>query len=123
MTRILAPALALVLAACARFPDPAALPGTYRSARAPATLELRDGTWRLESGSLIKEGVYQISGDRVAFVITDVNHAAYSTYCRDEADVYRWAPRDETVTFRQVGETCDPVGASVLIAGPWERAG
>lgn len=115
-------ALGLLLVGCARFPDPATLPGRYQSSSAPATLELRGGAWRLESGPLVKQGVYQISGDRVALLITEVNRAAYSTYCRTEADVYEWSPREGALTFRQVGDTCDPVGAAVLTAGPWERA-
>lgn len=113
--------IVLLLVGCAAFPDPSLLPGSYESTNAPATLELRAGRWELDSGGFVKEGVYEISGDRVALLITDVNHEAFSTYCREETDVYEWSPEDGSLTFRQVGETCDPVAASVLTAGPWRR--
>jgi len=113
---------ALLLTSCARLPDPAALPGEYESASAPATLTLRDGAWSLDSGGFVKSGVYDVSGDRVALVITEVSHPAFDRYCREEADVYEWSFEKDRLVLRVVGETCDPVGQSVLTAGPWERA-
>ena len=116
-------AIALLLAACVRFPDPADLPGTYESAGAPAALELAAGTWTLTSGAIVKSGVYQVSGDHIGWLLTDVNHVAFERYCRDEADTYRFWFQDGDLLLRGVGEVCDLVAESVLTAGPWRREG
>lgn len=118
----LAAAALLLLAACVRVPDPAALRGDWESVAAPARLELGERRWTLTSGAFVKSGVYQVSEDRIALLITDVNHAAFQTYCREEADVYEWEVQDRMLRFAPVGEYCDPVGETVLIAGPWEPA-
>lgn len=120
--RATALAALLLLASCARLPDPATLPGTYESTSAPATLTLRGGAWSLDSGGFVKSGAYDISGDRVALLITEVSHPAFDRYCRDAADVYEWSFEEARLILRAVGETCDPVGQSVFTAGPWERA-
>lgn len=113
---------ALVLTSCVGLPDPAGLPGEYESTTAPATLSLREGEWRLDSGGFVKSGAYGISGDRLALLITDVSHPAFERYCRDLADVYEWRFEDGLLVLGAVGDTCDPVGQSVLTHGPWERA-
>jgi len=113
---------ALLLLSCARLPDPGSLRGDYESATAPATFTLSDGAWSLDSGGFVKSGAYDISGDRVALLITEISHPAFDRYCREEADVYEWSFEEERLVLRAVGETCDPVGQSVLTAGPWERA-
>ncbi|HEX6206882.1 MAG TPA: hypothetical protein VF058_00840 [Actinomycetota bacterium] len=120
--RATAVATVLVLASCARLPDPSTLPGEYESTTAPATLTLKDGEWTLDNGGFVKSGAYGISGDRVAFLITETSHPAFDNYCREEADVYEWRFDDDLLVLRAVGDTCDPVGQSVLTHGPWERA-
>lgn len=112
----------LLLAACARLPDPAALPGDYDSTKAPASLALHGGEWSLDNGGFVKSGVYEISGDRVALLITEISHPAFDRYCREEVDVYEWRIEEDRLILRAVGETCDPVAQSVFTAGPWERA-
>lgn len=113
--------LALLASACISTQDPGTLVGTWTSTNAPARLELRGSSWMLESGSLVKWGVYEVSEDRIALLITDVNHAAFREYCRDVADVYAWRVEGGLLRLEVVGEYCDPVAESVLIAGPWER--
>lgn len=120
--RTTALATLLLLASCAKLPDPASLPGDYESTKAPATLALSGGAWSLDSGGFVKSGVYDISGDRMALLITEVSHPAFGRYCREEADVYEWSFEGDRLVLRAVGEICDPVGQSVLTAGPWERA-
>lgn len=114
--------LLLVLASCARLPDPVALPGDYESTKAPATFALHDGEWSLDNGGFVKSGIYDISGDRLALLITDVSHPAFDRYCRQEADVYEWRFEGELLVLRVIGDTCDPVGQAVLTHGPWARA-
>ena len=113
----------VVLAGCSGFPDPADLPGRYEGTNAPASLELGSDRWVLTSGALEKSGVYDTSGNRIAFLLTDVNAKAFDRYCRDRADVYEWRFEDAGMVLRSVGDVCDPVAPSVLAAGPWNREG
>lgn len=113
---------ALLLAGCVRFPDPALLPGAYESTNAPARLTFEERGWTLESGQIVKSGVYQISGDRVAFLLTEVNHAAFERYCREEVDVYEWDVEEGMLRFLPVKDECDPIAQAVLTAGPWTEA-
>jgi hypothetical protein len=114
-------AVMLALTGCGGFPDPAELPGSYRSTNAPATLELASDRWELTNGHLVKSGPYATSGNRIAFQITAVSLPAFVRYCRDRADVYGWRLEDGRLVLRAVGEVCDPVAQAVLVAGPWER--
>jgi hypothetical protein len=112
---------ALLAAGCIGFPDPAELPGRWGSTKAPAMLEFGGGRWRLANGGLVKQGVYDTSGNRVAFLIDHVNRVAYQRYCRDEVDVYEWRLEDGGLVLRSVGDVCDDVARAVLTAGPWVR--
>lgn len=121
--RAVAVASVVALAGCAGFPDPAGLPGRYRSTNAPASLELGRERWTLTNGELVKSGLYDTSGNRIGFLLTEVNTPAFERYCRDRADTYEWRFVEGRLVLRPVGEVCDPVAQSVMTSGPWQPEG
>lgn len=112
----------LAVAGCARGPgDPSEVLGTWRSEVPPASLELGQDSFRLDSGHLTKWGIVQRTPFRLAFVLTRTSSPAFRLYCRGVVDVYDWRIEDGALRFHAVGSPCDRAARAVLVAGTWEQ--
>ncbi|HYH27983.1 MAG TPA: hypothetical protein VEA19_04295 [Actinomycetota bacterium] len=114
-------AAAVLLPGCAgELPD---LDGVWVKPGAPVPfrLDIEGRRWALDSGGLRKEGVFDLTERRIAFVLEKTNTPAFDLYCRDAVDVYRWSLQEGRLSMRAVERTCDRAAHAVLTSGSWVR--